>query len=149
MTSDLCDGAYLPVLAHVLEYVLRAALRRSGASLKGAHRNRCHGEHFWHALEPVPVAPPFGAIWLDQKTPAAAIGELVCSLPGSRQADGGISYRHIATSVQMSNFAARARFESFFSEDPKLPSFKRGWGGMGWDALSRRFGKKPGKTGFI
>jgi hypothetical protein len=66
-------------------------------------------------------------------------------LPGSRQADGRISERHIASNVQMSNIAAHARFESFFSEDPKLPSFERGSDGMGCDALSRRFGKKARK----
>jgi hypothetical protein len=52
------------------------------------------------------------------------------------------------------NAARRAQgsspyFQKTQSNPPKLPSFKRGWGGTGWGALSRRFGKKPGNIGFL
>jgi len=39
MISDPCDGAYLPVLAHVLEYVLPATMTHANQVAQASHKS--------------------------------------------------------------------------------------------------------------
>jgi hypothetical protein len=68
-----------------------------------------HGQHLLHSLASVPIASPFRAIGLDKKAPVPPIEELVCSLPGPRQAKSGIGVPHDVSCRQMNNFAALQR----------------------------------------